>query len=118
MFDREFGLGFCHGDYPFWKMPGWYGYSWGYHGDNGALYINADTSDSPASEQYPSKDFSSEVQFGTGDTVGVGLNVMTGKGIVTLNGKKKDIGKSHGYASRVCMLIRFRRRLSASEVHR
>ncbi|KAG5800556.1 hypothetical protein H9Q69_000443 [Fusarium xylarioides] len=74
------------------SMPGWLPGSWGYHGDDGLLFVDDDYVDSP------SEDFR---EFGKGDTVGVCLNMETGAGFCTLNGKKLamgDIFKNHDTA--------------------
>lgn len=85
---RIFGIGFCglsNGDD---QMPGWFKGSWGYHGDDGALCI-----ESAAKLTIPSSDFGHSGEFKSGDVVGVCLNVNTGQGFCTRNGKKLDMGK-------------------------
>lgn len=75
-------------------MPGWYRVSWAYHGDDGALFLNNANSDSPFYKtDRPSDDFGAKGEFRANDVVGVGLNLETGKGFVTLNGKLRDVGK-------------------------
>jgi hypothetical protein len=69
-------------------MPGWCDISFGYHGDDGKLFINDGTGLEPTS------DFGSQGEFGAKDTVGIGLNLETGEGFVTRNGKKLNVGKS------------------------
>jgi hypothetical protein len=91
---RILGLGFCNKRYPSGVMPGWYKNSWAYHGDDGVLYLNNASSDSPSYKaDRPSDDFGANGEFGANDVVGVGLNLETGKGFVTLNGKLRDVGK-------------------------
>ncbi|KAL6354446.1 hypothetical protein LRP88_11780 [Fusarium phalaenopsidis] len=86
---RIFGIGFCglsDGDN---KMPGWFKGSWGYHGDDGALLID------PVTEPIiPSSDFGDSGKFKSGDVLGVCLNVNTGHGFCTRNGKRLDMGNA------------------------
>lgn len=72
-------------------MPGWYDISFGYHSDDGSLYVNFGEKG-----QNPTSDFGLQGQYGIGDTVGVGLNLETGEGFVTHNGIKKDVGEMKG----------------------
>lgn len=82
---RVLGIGFC-GEYGGRsKMPGLFGGSWGYHGDDGFLFMNGEDTD-------PSKDFGAAGQFSAGDTVGIYLNLRSGEGFCTRNGKKLDMG--------------------------
>lgn len=69
-------------------MPGWYESSFAYHGDDGELFINFEEMG-----QSPSNDFGSQGKYGVGDTVGAGINTVTGQGFFTLNGKRLDIGE-------------------------
>src|SRR6185369_5401751 len=55
------------------QLPGWFSGSWAYHSDDGKLYIQGDG-------RVPSSDFGLPGEYRTGDTVGVGLNLKTGKG--------------------------------------
>lgn len=75
-------------------MPGWYRFSWAYHGDDGALFVNARPDYFPVWSAEPSDDFGSDGEFGSTNTAGVGLNLETGEGFVTLNGERRDVGKS------------------------
>ena len=68
-------------------MPGWYKGSWGYHGDDGKLFIENGYG------VEPSEDFGAPGTFCAGDVVGVGLNMNTGTGFCTRNGKKLAMGK-------------------------
>ncbi|KAG5804164.1 hypothetical protein H9Q71_011248 [Fusarium xylarioides] len=79
------GIGFSHFNTDRDSMPGWYPGSWGYHGDDGLLYISGDYVDSPRG------DFGSP-GYGAGQTAGVGLNMETGEGFCTLDGKKLAMG--------------------------
>jgi hypothetical protein len=75
-------------------MPGWYRVSWAYHGDDGALFVNVNASQNvPAWGEIPSDNFGAKGEFGVNDTAGVGWNIETGEGFVTLNGKRRDVGK-------------------------
>ncbi|KAH3991902.1 hypothetical protein HBI56_206560 [Parastagonospora nodorum] len=90
---RILGLGFCNKRFPAGEMPGWFKSSWAYHGDDGALFLNSAHSDSPFYKtDDPSDDFGAKGEFGANDIVGVGLNLESGKGFVTLNGKLRDVG--------------------------
>ncbi|KAH4338099.1 hypothetical protein HBH98_214870 [Parastagonospora nodorum] len=87
------GLGFCNKRYPTGGMPGWYRSSWGYHGDDGAIFLNNANSDfSYYKTDRPSEDFGAKGEFGANDIIGVGLSLESGKGFVTLNGKLRDVG--------------------------
>lgn len=68
-------------------MPGWFKGSWGYHGGNGKLFIESRTGAAPSS------DFGHSGKFKSGDVVGVCLNVNTGQGFCTRNGRKLNMGK-------------------------
>lgn len=68
-------------------MPGWYAGSWGYHGDDGELFIEVGQGD------IPTEDFGEAGTFGKGDVAGVYLHMETGEGFCTLNGKKLKMGK-------------------------
>ncbi|KAJ4232385.1 hypothetical protein NW757_013815 [Fusarium falciforme] len=83
---RWLGIGFCGLDNINDQMPGWFKGSWGYHGDDGALFIESGTEDI-----FPSSDFGDSGKFESGDVVGVCLNVNTGQGFCTRNGKKLNM---------------------------
>lgn len=68
-------------------MPGWCKGSWGYHGDDGCLFIAG------GDGKRPTADFGDSGRFHSGDTVGCGLDMKTGEGFCTLNGKRLDMGK-------------------------
>lgn len=68
-------------------MPGWHDISCGYHGDDGALFINS------GAGQCPTADFGPSGVYGVGDTVGAGLNMATGEVFFTLNGVRRDAGR-------------------------
>jgi hypothetical protein len=85
---RLFGVGFCDKNYYDNQMPGWYDMSFAYHGDDGGLFISVGFG------RNPTTDFGTRGTYGVGDTVGAGLNLETGEGFFTLNGKRKDAGKS------------------------
>ena len=69
------------------QMPGWFPGSWAYHSYDGQLFLES------AHGRIPSSDFGPPGEYGAGDTVGVGLNLTTGKGYCTLNGKRLDVGE-------------------------
>jgi len=78
-------------------MPGLDRISFGYHGDDGKLFLDTG---------YPavtSSDFGPEGQYSTTDTVGIGLNMDSGEGFVTLNGAKMDVGKPGSTRMNVCL---------------
>ncbi|KAI3587286.1 hypothetical protein IWW34DRAFT_875 [Fusarium oxysporum f. sp. albedinis] len=81
------GIGFrgSHDDEA--EFPGWEHRSWGYHGDDGGLYIEG-------SQANPSSDFGESGTFASGDVVGVCLNTKTGKGFCTRNGKTLKMGNA------------------------
>ncbi|KAF1350490.1 ankyrin [Lizonia empirigonia] len=83
---RIFGLGFCNKSFLDETMPGWHDISCGYHGDDGALFINSGTG------QCPTADFGPSGMYGVGDTVGAGLNMATGEVFFTLNGVRRNAG--------------------------
>ncbi|KAI8655590.1 Protein SSH4 [Fusarium keratoplasticum] len=83
-----FGIGFCRLNDSDDQMPGWFKGSWGYHGDNGKLFIESRTGATPSS------DFADSGKLKSGDVVGVCLNVNTGQGFCTRNGKKLNMGNA------------------------
>ncbi|KAJ4185971.1 hypothetical protein NW759_016963 [Fusarium solani] len=84
---RILGLGFCGEAIGGDQMPGWFDGSWAYHGDDGKLFIG------PGYGLVPTSDFGAPGEFGAGDVVGAGLNLETGEGFCTLNGKKMNMGE-------------------------
>ncbi|KAJ3457220.1 hypothetical protein MRS44_014361 [Fusarium solani] len=85
---RWLGIGFCGLSKINDQLPGWFKGSWGYHGGDGALFIESGTE-----QTIPSSDFGDSGKFKSGDVVGVCLNVDTGQGFCTRNGKKLNMGK-------------------------
>ncbi|KAH7146763.1 ankyrin repeat-containing domain protein, partial [Dactylonectria estremocensis] len=83
---RILGLGFCGEDIGRDQMPGWFDGSWAYRGDDGMLFIESGRGVAPA------PDFGAPGEFGAGDVVGACLNLETGEGFCTLNGKKMNMG--------------------------
>jgi hypothetical protein len=68
--------------------------SWGYHGDDGGIFLNNANSDSRFyNKDDPSEHFGVKGEFRANDTAGVGLDLKTGKGFITLNGEMRDVGK-------------------------
>ncbi|RTE82800.1 hypothetical protein BHE90_002705 [Fusarium euwallaceae] len=82
------GIGFCGSSNLDDQMPGWFKGSWGYHGDDGRLFIESDTGAAPSS------DFGEDGEFKSGDIVGACLNMDTGQGFCTRNGKKLNMGNA------------------------
>jgi len=74
-------------------MPGWYGGSWGYHGDDGALFLESGSGSSP-----PGTVSAERKRFGKGDVVGCGVNMERGTLFFTLNRNRLVQGK----AARFC----------------
>lgn len=68
-------------------MPGWRKGSWGYYGDDGKLFIEN------GSGLVPSEDFGYLGRFQAGDVVGCALDMKTGEGFCTKNGKRLKMGK-------------------------
>ncbi|KAF5578241.1 hypothetical protein FPCIR_11643 [Fusarium pseudocircinatum] len=83
---RCLGIGFCGWDTKKDQMPGWFERSWAYHGDDGLLYVDSGDGD------LPSPDFGEQGMFGSNFVVGVCLNMKTGQGFCTKNGKRLDMG--------------------------
>lgn len=69
-------------------MPGWFDGSWAYHGDDGVLFIES------GNGVAPTPDSGAPGEFGAGDVVGACLNLETGEGFCTLNGKKMNMGNA------------------------
>ena len=69
------GLGLCRPETPVFGMPGWAASSWGYHGNDGKKYNNL-----------PSVGLRYHDSYNTGDIVGCGINIKTGKLFFTKNG--------------------------------
>lgn len=67
-------------------MPGWYRESWGWHGDNGKLYIEGVHGASVAEPELSHP-------FKAGDVAGIGLDFQTGQGFCTLNGRRLRLGE-------------------------
>lgn len=87
---RAIGIGFCSLRNSYDQMPGWFKGSWGYHSDDGELFIESGCG------IIPSSDFGDSGTFESGDIVGVCLNMNTGQGFCTRNGKRLDMGRLLG----------------------
>ncbi|CAJ0555364.1 Ff.00g054290.m01.CDS01 [Fusarium sp. VM40] len=81
-------IGFCGVDTGYGDCPGWFTRSWAYHGDDGKLFIER------LNGIIPSDDFGVFGTFGKGSTVGAGLDMTTGQGFCTLNGKRLNMGNA------------------------
>ncbi|EPS42552.1 hypothetical protein H072_3482 [Dactylellina haptotyla CBS 200.50] len=68
------GVGFCAGDVPLNRLPGWEPCSWGYHGDDGKSFCC-----SGVGKPYGP-------QFNTKDVIGCGVNFRTNTAFFTRNG--------------------------------
>jgi hypothetical protein len=79
-------IGFCGIDTGDGDYPGFFPRSWAYYGDDGKLFIDD-------METAPSNDFGFSGRFCKGDIVGAGLNMKTGQGFCTRNGKRLDMGE-------------------------
>ncbi|KAF8213685.1 hypothetical protein K438DRAFT_1707519 [Mycena galopus ATCC 62051] len=80
-------IGFAGKDVRLSRLPGWEPNSWGYHGDDGCSFA-AEKNGTPFGPT-----------FGTGDTIGCGIDFSTYQAFFTKNGTLigsafKDIGKS------------------------
>lgn len=75
-------VGFCKSNAPNDSVLGWHPGSWAYHGIDGGLYIESGR---------PSIENDSD-RYGKGDVIGCGLNMLTGEGYRTLNGKRLESG--------------------------
>lgn len=71
-------------------MPGIFEISCGYHGDDGRLYINYNA-DRDVEQSLQIDDGGG---YGVDVTVGIGLDLRTGKAFVTRNGRKLNTGTS------------------------
>lgn len=58
-----------------------------YNGEDGALFVNSSEGSQPNTTSVPGG------AYGADDTVGIGLDLDTGKGFVTRNGERMDLGK-------------------------
>ncbi|KAF2995700.1 hypothetical protein E8E13_003650 [Curvularia kusanoi] len=81
-------IGFCNRQYGRDRMLGWQGHSFGYHNDDGKLFVN----------WYEEHGTRLELsRYHVGDTAGVGLNLETGEGFVTLNGKLLETNEAFAH---------------------
>ncbi|KAK2591050.1 hypothetical protein QQS21_011264 [Conoideocrella luteorostrata] len=76
------GVGFCREEAPLDAMVGWKTGSWGYHGDDGHLFL-----ESEFAKPYGEK-------FGAGDVIGCGVDFDQGKAYFSLNGKPFGVAAS------------------------
>ena len=67
-------------------MPGMSEGSWGYHGEDGRLFVDGDLG------RKVSTATNDPGWFRAGSVVGCGLDMTTGDGFCTLNGEKLNIG--------------------------
>jgi hypothetical protein len=80
-------VGYCGENVLEDRMPGWYHGSWAYNGYAGKLFVENGKGSAP------SRDFGDAGTYSAGDVVGVGLDLETGEGFCTLNGKRRDVGE-------------------------
>jgi len=79
-FSRSLAIGFCEDTAPLGRMIGWSEGSWGYHGDDGAVY------------QEGAYRFLDCYGYGENEVIGCGINFEKNIAFFTKNGKV--IGKS------------------------
>lgn len=72
--DGYIGIGFCWQSNLLNRLPGWDDHSWGYHGDDGHSFCGSGNG-----KPYGPK-------FGTGDTIGCGINFQDMSAFYTKNG--------------------------------
>ncbi|KAF7540966.1 hypothetical protein G7054_g967 [Neopestalotiopsis clavispora] len=84
---KNLGIGFCGVGDAINKMPGWFEGSWGFHGDDGLMFV-----ESGFVGYTPSSDFGEAAKFGRGHIVGAHLNMQTGHVFCTLNGNRLNMG--------------------------
>ncbi|KAI8580251.1 hypothetical protein K450DRAFT_237574 [Umbelopsis ramanniana AG] len=72
--DGYIGIGFCWQSNLLNRLPGWDDHSWGYHGDDGHSFCSSGNG-----KPYGPK-------FGTGDTIGCGVNFQDMSAFYTKNG--------------------------------
>ncbi|KAL2026979.1 hypothetical protein VTO58DRAFT_111070 [Aureobasidium pullulans] len=71
------GIGLCREESRIVGMPGWDSGSWGYHGDDGKLFSQDDSSSVGVAETY-----------GNGDVIGCGISIDTSVIYFTKNGRR------------------------------
>lgn len=86
------GLGLCRPETTVFGMPGWAASSWGYHGDDGKKFNN------PLGLGLRYND-----PYNTGDIVGCGINIKTGKLFFTKNGV--NLGKNPAIGPNIVLEI-------------
>ncbi len=79
-FSRTLAIGFCEDTAPLGRMIGWSEGSWGYHGDDGAVY------------QEGAYRFLDRYGHGENEVIGCGINFEKKIAFFTRNGK--ELGKS------------------------
>ncbi|KAH7025871.1 CTLH/CRA C-terminal to lish motif domain-containing protein [Microdochium trichocladiopsis] len=82
-------IGVSNKSVPLSRPPGWEPESWGYHGDDGEVYVGANVG-----KKYGAR-------FGPGDFVGCGVNFRTRKIFFTRNGSIQNSGQRESFRSNI-----------------
>ena len=84
--NEEIAVGICSKHVSLDRFPGWERYSFGYHGDDGNIYLEGDDGDD------------TETPFKTGDTIGLSLDFTNASLSFSKNGKivkKVQLSRQH-----------------------
>ena len=77
--DTAIAIGFSTADASLERLPGWETHSWGYHGDDGKVFVG----------EHAGRPYGP--MFSANDVVGCGLNFRSGHAFFTLNGRDLDV---------------------------